>query len=223
MSKRIIENKPAHISFDFVDPTFLAPGSVWWKLVRFRFNDEATAEGKTNIYSWQPHDPTVSLVARNQFGVESIVPHEKPESEPAANIPKYGGNIYTVWTISDDAVVSDRVQGVQLRSARGQPNAHVTEELWFERVTVPMPPEDVDLDAALLRAGEAAQVIQFNPDAALQKHIFAAGFVPNSPEFSVTVEGQEYIGQRAEHLQSGEVRIYAAQRGDWENVFYVVR
>jgi hypothetical protein len=67
------------------------------------------------------------------------------------------------------------------------------------------------------------QVIQFNPDAALQKRIFADGFVPNSGEFDITHQGVVYRGQRAERLDTGEVRVYYAAVGDWENVAYVVK
>ena len=48
------------------------------------------------------------------------------------------------------------------------------------------PPEPGDEHRdKLLAAGAKAQVIQFNPQAALQKRIFADGFLPNSPEFEI--------------------------------------
>jgi hypothetical protein len=75
----------------------------------------------------------------------------------------------------------------------------------------------------LLARGEANQVIYFNPDAALQKRIFADGFVPNSGEFRMTFEGAEYIAQRAEHLGTGAVRVYYVRAGDWDNVRFVQR
>jgi PKD repeat protein len=80
-----------------------------------------------------------------------------------------------------------------------------------------------DLERQILARGEAEQVIQFNPDAALQKQIFADDFVPNSPEFEEEVEGTVYIGQRAEHLGTGEVRVYYVPKGQWDQVTYVVR
>ena len=75
----------------------------------------------------------------------------------------------------------------------------------------------------LLAAGEQRQVIEFNPSAALQKRIFADGFVPNSPEFRSPVNGVTYVGQRAEHLGSGRVRVYYVSLGDWGNVRYAQR
>ena len=51
----------------------------------------------------------------------------------------------------------------------------------------------------------------------------ADGFVPNSPEFSVPFDGATYICQRAEHLGTGEVRIYHVIVGDWGNVQFVSR
>ncbi|NJN84093.1 MAG: hypothetical protein HC802_18675 [Caldilineaceae bacterium] len=66
-------------------------------------------------------------------------------------------------------------------------------------------------------------MIQFNPDAALQKRIFADGFVPNSAEFTIEVAGVAYVAQRAEQLGSGEVRVYYVAVGDWANVRFVRR
>ena len=74
------------------------------------------------------------------------------------------------------------------------------------------------LGEALLQAGEKAQVIQFNPSAALQSRIFRDGFVPNSPEFGLTAGGTAYAAQRAESLGSGEVRVYYVVVGAWGNV-----
>ncbi|MFN8471679.1 MAG: endo-1,3-alpha-glucanase family glycosylhydrolase [Anaerolineae bacterium] len=64
-------------------------------------------------------------------------------------------------------------------------------------------------------------VIQFNPDAALQKRIFADGFVPNSAEFSIAVDGAQVTGQRAENLRDGRARVYYVRNGDWDTVAYV--
>jgi hypothetical protein len=84
--------------------------------------------------------------------------------------------------------------------------------------------EDVEpptLEEKLVVKANALQVIQFNPNAALQKRIFADGFVPNSGEFEVEHEGIAYVGQRAEHLQTGEVRTYYVPKGQWDQVTYV--
>ena len=77
--------------------------------------------------------------------------------------------------------------------------------------------------SALLAEGEARQIVQFNPAAALQKRVFADGFVPNSPEFSLTVNGVAYAGQRAENLGSGQVRVYYVAVGDWGNIQVATR
>ena len=65
------------------------------------------------------------------------------------------------------------------------------------------------------------QVMHFNPDAALQKRIFDDGFVPNSEEFAVEREGMRFQAQQAEHLRSGERRVYYVAHGDWDNVRFV--
>lgn len=89
---------------------------------------------------------------------------------------------------------------------------------------LPVISEPVTVDrAALLAAADAAQVMRLNPAAALQKRIFADGYVPTSPEFEINDDGVTYVAQRAEQLASGVVRVYYAQLGDWANVRHVTR
>ncbi len=91
----------------------------------------------------------------------------------------------------------------------------------------PTPPATVHipgsspLRSALLAKGQACQVLHFNPNAALQKRIFSDGFVPNSTEFNLSMGGVAYIGQQAEHLASGEVRVYYVEVGKWERIAFV--
>ena len=75
----------------------------------------------------------------------------------------------------------------------------------------------------LLAEGEKRQVLQFNPNAALQKRIFADGFVPNSPEFGLQANNAAYATQRAENLANGAVRVYYVKTGDWGNVNAAIR
>ncbi len=83
-------------------------------------------------------------------------------------------------------------------------------------------PPAPNLESALKQTAAEKQVIQFNPNAALQKVIFAANFVPNSGEFELENGGKKYIAQRSEHLGTGEVRVYYVPVGDWGNVKFVV-
>jgi hypothetical protein len=80
-----------------------------------------------------------------------------------------------------------------------------------------------DCQQELIDQGEAHQLIYFNKYAALQKKIFQHGFVPNSNEFDVVNCGISYVAQRAEHLDTGQVRVYYCIKGQWQNVYYVVR
>lgn len=80
-----------------------------------------------------------------------------------------------------------------------------------------------ELRQALLTAGEERRILRFNPNAALQKRIFADNFVPNSPEFPLTQAGMNYVAQCAEHLGTGEVRIYYVKQGQWDAVEFVRR
>ena len=77
------------------------------------------------------------------------------------------------------------------------------------------------LAARLVEEAARRQVIRFNPDAALQKRIFDDGFVPNSEEFELERDGAQYHAQQAEHLRSGERRVYFVAQGDWSNVRFV--
>jgi N-acetyl-anhydromuramyl-L-alanine amidase AmpD len=79
------------------------------------------------------------------------------------------------------------------------------------------------LKSVFLAEAEAHQMIRFDPRAALQRRIFADGFVPNSPEFDVQINGVRYRVQRAEHLKTGKVRVYYAQVSDWSNVRFFER
>jgi hypothetical protein len=93
----------------------------------------------------------------------------------------------------------------------------------FQETEPEKPEPEPPFEELLLDAAEEAQVIEFNPCAALQKRIFADGFVPNSPEFEIESEGDRYVAQRAEHLDTGEVRVYHVRKGEWTHVDYVQR
>jgi len=93
----------------------------------------------------------------------------------------------------------------------------------FQTSSAPAPAPGDEHRDKLLAAAAQAQVIQFNPQAALQKRIFAEGFVPNSPEFEIELSGTGYVAQRAEHLETGSVRVYYVPKGDWSLVRYVQR
>ena len=82
-------------------------------------------------------------------------------------------------------------------------------------------PEYEKLEDMLSGEAQKEQVIEFNPLAALQKEIFLAGFVPNSPEFLREYEGVQYIAQRSESLSTGEVRVYYVEVGKWDKVLYI--
>ena len=94
---------------------------------------------------------------------------------------------------------------------------------WANVQFVQRPNPRTTVEEAILAEAERRQVIQFNPNAALQQRIFADGFVPNSSEFTQPVSGYRFIGQRAERLDNGVVRVYFVRDGDFGNVFYYIR
>jgi N-acetyl-anhydromuramyl-L-alanine amidase AmpD len=77
------------------------------------------------------------------------------------------------------------------------------------------------LQEQLLQEAQAQQKFQFNPQAALQARIFADGLVPNSGEFDVPFGPATYRAQRAEHLGTGEVRVYYCEVPLWGQVRFV--
>jgi hypothetical protein len=81
----------------------------------------------------------------------------------------------------------------------------------------------VDVPAEMLREAELRQLIRLNPNAAIQKRIFYDGFTPTSEEFSVGLVGATYVGQRAERLSDGKVRVYYCKSPDWSTVYYKER
>jgi N-acetyl-anhydromuramyl-L-alanine amidase AmpD len=82
-------------------------------------------------------------------------------------------------------------------------------------------PSTTALEMQLLQQAQAQQKIQFNPQAALQARIFLDGLVPNSGEFDVLLGAATYRAQRAEHLGTGEVRVYFCQVPLWGQIWFV--
>ncbi len=75
--------------------------------------------------------------------------------------------------------------------------------------------------STLLRAeADRRQVLQLNPNASLQQRMVADGYVPTSPEFELDNAGTVYVAQRAERLDTGHVRVYYVQRGQWSEVHW---
>lgn len=158
---------------------------------------------------------------------------DKPDSEPAGDVPIEKGMDLELW-IEGDGCPSDRVHNLHTRH-NDEPGPGG--ELWntighhsyyvvFQRVkggagntaSNGTRSSGGALQDRLIQEGQRCQVLQFNREAALQKRIFADGFVPNSTEFTIDQDGTQYMGQQAENLASGERRIYYVPVGDWGNV-----
>lgn len=189
-----------------------ASGAKVWKLAKAEFLDEKASQGKHHIFSG--NGVTLVGVNANNAVIKS-----------SGDIPLWSQDEYCVTAEGQGITVSDKVCGLRMEPK----NHHVSYRLFFELANSsgenppPNPPPAGDLQKKLLEEAAAKQVIQFNPNASLQKAIFAAGFVPNSGEFKINVSGQIYVAQRAEHLVTGEVRVYYCKDGDWSNVQFVKR
>lgn len=214
-------NCPAWIKVTKAD---VPAGTRYWRLVKVEYQNDQQSGGNHHIYSREPHDPNVKMEVSN--GQERWqVALDKPTNEAAGNFAMWAHNHYSARIAG---LPSDQIEGMHMPS-----NHHVNYVLWWEEAVKAggTPPTETGgeattapaLDSALLAQGEAAQLIRFNPDAAIQKVIFREGFVPNSAEFSVTHEGKSYVAQRAERLSDGAVRVFYVQAGDWGNVKWVER
>jgi hypothetical protein len=215
--EREVINKPEWVTF--IEPV-VPPGAEYWELTRFEFWDEAQSQGKQNIYILDPHDPALKIKVENYGAGQTW---EQALDKPAPewnNVPMWGiGNKYQVSMAGLPGVA---VRGMELRG-----NRHICYLLTFakrRKQEAPTPPAST-LRTLLLAEAERRIAIEFNPNAGLQKVIFAGDldqFTPNSPEFWITHEGKAYVAQRAENGR-GRVRVYYSLAGDWDNVKYVER
>ncbi len=210
-------------------------GTEYWRLTRIEFLDEDRSGGRHHIDIMEPHSPQHRFTIRNENGNKSeSTALDKPANEPAANYPMWGmPNKYEAYM---EGLPSDKVRGMEMRG-----NVHVVYRLWYEKARkvtdgggaghsepppVSPPPgnsQGTPLGTALLAKGEEKLKLRFNPTAAIQKAIFRDGFVPNSDEFSLAQDGVSYLGQRAERLSDGKVRVYYCKQGDFANVQFVER
>jgi hypothetical protein len=214
-----------------IKDAIVTPNQEYWFLKRLEYQDDTLSGGLHHIFVQEPHD--ITQQARVRGGSETwAVKLEKPQNEPAGNFPMFGGITYSCEM---EGLPSDRVEGMHLPSKH-----HVNYILTYEKQrkgNLPLGGGGTDTDEdttttttgqgtrtlpqVLIHRGEAAQVLEFNKNAALQKVIFRDGFVPNSPEFTLRHDNKEYLGQRAENLSSGEVRIYYCEMGDFDRVQFV--
>lgn len=88
---------------------------------------------------------------------------------------------------------------------------------------IPPDPKPGDLGNFMLQKAEEHQVMKLNPSAALQKVILKDGFIPTSEEFQENYAGIDFVGQRAERLTDGAVRVYYCQAGQWDKVYHKER
>lgn len=213
----------------------LVDGDVYYQLVGAAFIDEEEAAGR--------HIITVDVVDEHFNRIQGAkVWHGWPgwtwdkDHGPVQVFPEYDERVVTTifgsqlaeWGLyaNFDAWKVPGPYWVQCADGKsdaffgaGLPwNKHVCFAGTFQRTVYRAQPTGTFRERLLAEA-ERRQVIQFNPDAALQKRIFPDGFVPNSPEFEI----DECIAQRAEHLDTGEVRIYYAPLANVNQVAFEVR
>lgn len=181
----------------------------------------APAVGQSVVLTWPRLDtPDGELpalpVSRFRWAERGVLHTTNEDGVHGFGLGPAYGPFYHAWVWS--SVPSDCLSGVGMKG--GTNHRGPLHGVW---VLQDVEPVHATLADALLWSAAKAQVIEFNPSAALQKAIFASGFVPNSPEFEQAFVGTTYVAQRAEHLGTGEVRVYYVRHGDWEHVAYVRR
>lgn len=82
-------------------------------------------------------------------------------------------------------------------------------------------PHDEELNEYLRQLSLHQQVISLNPNAALQRVIFSDNFVPVMGEYWTRFEDDEYAIQAAEHLETGERRVYYAKVPHWNDINFI--
>lgn len=180
-------------------------GSEYWHLYKIeRTLNEAG--GLHHVFFDEPH--TAAAVGKVKWGdredqTATIALNQKPSNEPAGNIPMFSGNHYSAWMHGGGALGSDMVLGMRLGGEFER--EHDSYHLWWE---LKRKESTMTLEKALIEKGDAAQILQFNPRAALQDAIERAkdsrgnDLVPNSPEFALRHDNKDYLGQRAESYLS---------------------
>lgn len=225
--EREVINVPDYVKI--TESSTVQTGKPYWYLKKIEMIRNASG-GLHHVFIQEPHtNAAVGFVTWGDSPDQRVtIPlDQKPAGEPAGNIPMYSGNHYTATMKSIGAEVpSDLVTGMRLG---GQfEREHDSYYLTFVLRTREIP--SMTLEQALIQKGDAAQVIQYNPSAALQKAIFNGRdsnnnrLVPNSQEFPVRHDNKDYVGQRAEsylsvaQLQAGmlpEVYVYYAPTNDY--------
>lgn len=198
----------------------VAGGQSYWRLDNERsFFEDPMQGGNSGLHhifcDAEPWQPTITAHIINHGNGEQFhlpLSHAPGSGHIAAlEFPMWGiGNIYSLRL---EGAASDEVRQMHMPG-----NVHVSFHLFFEWAPSDAPPAYDSLRDALLGEGEAEQLIQFNPTAALQRQIFADQFVPNSPEFNLTFDESPYLAQRAERLSDGAVRVYYGRldgAGNW--------
>lgn len=90
-------------------------------------------------------------------------------------------------------------------------------------ILTPVVPDLSTIQEAMLYWAAREQVLQLNPEAALQKALLRDGYIATSPEFDVEHGGKLWTGQRAERQDNGAVRVYWVERNKWDTVYHVDR
>lgn len=190
-----------------VDRAVVPVGQKYWQLKQAYWQDSHESGGTHHIYALNPHDGAVEMLVKWGTATDRVK-LEKPQSEPAGNYAMFGAE-YSAQLEGRGVTLSDKVSGMKMPQ-----NQHVSYFLEWELATkegeVPVP---TDWKTALMDNLDAAQLskgIRLNPNAAIQKVIFAQGFVPVVGEVPFVHPDKSLPAtQKAERLADNAKRYYS--------------
>lgn len=205
----------------------VAPGDMYWHIKEVKFQNEIEAGGRHSIYLDLLDEGGRRIVggrARVTWsnGGADLLIEEKQGEEYGGSFPMYrSGNPYN---LSGTGIPSDLLTGLGLGDeVNPDIPVHSAFLVKMQRrkmaIQVPLPQVQMKLQC------DAAQVIQFNRKAAIQKAMFRLGYIPNSPEFQGELPpgdlpGGIWVMQRGETLDTGKVMYFGCPLGIYDIVYW---
>lgn len=203
-------------------------GKPYFRITKVAWENEQESGGTHHIFADVLDEAGKRIMGQvltvTNGGAADITINKVPP-DWGVDFPMYSaGNAYN---LKAKGLPSDEIRGMGMGDIeRRDWKIHVNYRVTFQRVVAPSVPVPTPSSQSVVKAaGDAAQVLSLNPNAAIQKKIYERGFVPTSPEYpvSITWAGQPnvpFVFQRAEHLGTGAVRYFGCKVGAW-NVVYV--
>lgn len=159
--------------------------------------ESAGGWGRLELNSTSLYDP------RREHGRWCLKPRGFAESVVGVGLPLTSGiSCFIIWV---ELPISEFLANGRFQRSSDTLNAELSSE--FNR--------------RLSELARVNQLIFFNPEATIQHKIIEDGFVPNSGEFEMEFNQSRFVGQQAQHLLTGESRVYFVKRNQWHRVQWI--